>query len=122
MLRAIAGGLSHWDQGLAHLSRQVVRLAQGFGNAISPEAAADDTEGRVEVRQVPGGNIKRFHPVSGAEDKSHRAVPEDERAGLAPLGFEGFVFAAKQLFGAPNGRDAEPQSQVAGETECPGMG
>lgn len=53
-LRGLHPGNRLQDKGLPHLSRQVVRLAQGFGNSIPTEAPQDDIEGSVKVRQVPG--------------------------------------------------------------------
>ena len=94
-------------------------LAQWFGDAGPAQASHNDIEGGVEVRQMSGGNINGFDPLSGSEHEPHRALMEQERAVLASLGSEMAVMAAKQLFGATNGRNAQPESQVAGKAKFP---
>ncbi len=101
--------------------RDVMGLAEWFGESVAAEAAQHQIARTGEISQMPGRDEDRLDLVTAAEYFSDLFATEVERGVLATFQLQGLVLAAQSTLGTAHRGNFETQSQMAGKTQLARM-
>ncbi len=108
-------------QSFALQGRKIMSMPQRFGDAEPAEASFDKIYRALQVAQVAGRDVNGFYAVARAKNPADRLVAKAEKRRRTPLKADLIVLAAKEFFGAADGRNAQAQPEMRSESEFPGV-